>query len=433
MIKRIDFPRTAIFTFTAMLLTNGISPQDQSPLHLMRTEGTANGIASSGPTHGTVNIFLANKNGLVAVTDSRLSNSNSFVDSGQKLFKIDNRTICTIAGWFSDPGPVIRADADSGPGLPAYLAVPQIMNKFISETTPYFANLERTADVLGVEFMSALKAAAEIDKYAGIQPNHSESQITIAGFDDNQELHILQRNIVPIIDNGSIVDYRGVRLPTLTLNGTSGMISVIRGIPTTAQSILNGSHHLLSSDAILGYLKDSLAKDNGASLSLHDMEQIAKQIARVTAQEHSNEVGGPLQIAKLAAGKVASFEQPITVTYPVPTSIVDGRFEGASGKNVGQGFQNDSHNFILLLKGVTLINSGQKLDNAFIFGSTIDGCALTYGGSPNSILDKSNTVTNSTLTLLPGADADSQFIMQIKIDFPSLRIIDQQRPHTGHQ
>jgi len=53
-------------------------------------------------SHGTVNILLANKNGLVAVTDSMLTFSNgSHQPIGRKLFKIDDRTICTIAGSYT--------------------------------------------------------------------------------------------------------------------------------------------------------------------------------------------------------------------------------------------------------------------------------------------------------------------------------------------
>jgi hypothetical protein len=55
--------------------------------------------------HGTVNVLIGNKNGLVAVTDSRLSSNNVPVGFGQKLFQIDDHTILTIAGWYSVSGP----------------------------------------------------------------------------------------------------------------------------------------------------------------------------------------------------------------------------------------------------------------------------------------------------------------------------------------
>ena len=53
---------------------------------------------------GTVNIVLANANGIVALTDSNqtyMVGSEPFTHSkpGQKLFRIDDRTVCTIAGF----------------------------------------------------------------------------------------------------------------------------------------------------------------------------------------------------------------------------------------------------------------------------------------------------------------------------------------------
>jgi 20S proteasome alpha/beta subunit len=62
---------------------------------------------SQSPTRGTINILLANSNGMVLVTDSRASNrlGQKVKDRSQKLFKIDAAMVCSIAGFGSDPGP----------------------------------------------------------------------------------------------------------------------------------------------------------------------------------------------------------------------------------------------------------------------------------------------------------------------------------------
>ena len=75
---------------------------------------TAGGTRASSPTatrndhslikRGTVNILLANKNGLVAITDSKLVMGNDPAGYAQKLFRIDDHTLCTIAGWYSWSG-----------------------------------------------------------------------------------------------------------------------------------------------------------------------------------------------------------------------------------------------------------------------------------------------------------------------------------------
>ncbi len=83
----------------------------------------------SNSSHGTVNIFLANRNGLVAVTDSRLSNKYGAQGSGQKLFQVDDRTICAIAGFYMDQGPTL-GDFHGTPSHPGYLVISTILKEF---------------------------------------------------------------------------------------------------------------------------------------------------------------------------------------------------------------------------------------------------------------------------------------------------------------
>jgi len=95
---------------------------------------TAGGTRASSPTatrndhslikRGTVNILLANKNGLVAITDSKLVMGNDPAGYAQKLFRIDDHTLCTIAGWYSWSGPLI-----GGKVFPAYLSIPRVINR----------------------------------------------------------------------------------------------------------------------------------------------------------------------------------------------------------------------------------------------------------------------------------------------------------------
>ena len=47
--------------------------------------------------HGTINIVLANEKGIVVLTDSMitLGDGHQSPDPAQKLFKLDDRTVCT--------------------------------------------------------------------------------------------------------------------------------------------------------------------------------------------------------------------------------------------------------------------------------------------------------------------------------------------------
>jgi hypothetical protein len=79
------------------------------------------------------------------------------------------------------------------------------------------------------------------------------------------------------------------------------------------------------------------------------------------------------------------------------------------------------------MRGPTFSNVIQPLDNLILFGATFTHCHLVYLGSPRSVFDRSNTIVDSDLILLPGADPNSNFVQQIKRDFPTLHIVD----HTG--
>jgi 20S proteasome alpha/beta subunit len=57
---------------------------------------------------GTVNIALANANGIVLLTDSVQSHKEADVwhhlQPVQKLFRLDDKTVCSIAGFASEGG-----------------------------------------------------------------------------------------------------------------------------------------------------------------------------------------------------------------------------------------------------------------------------------------------------------------------------------------
>src|SRR5437773_8729278 len=56
--------------------------------------------------HGTINVALGNKNGIVVLTDSMLTTGDhQLPNPGEKLFKLDDHTVCAIAGFVSAPGP----------------------------------------------------------------------------------------------------------------------------------------------------------------------------------------------------------------------------------------------------------------------------------------------------------------------------------------
>src|ERR1700735_4007457 len=61
--------------------------------------------ADDGVSRGTINVVLANQNGIIALTDSMVTAGRKQLrEPAQKLFKLDDRTVCTIAGFLSSDG-----------------------------------------------------------------------------------------------------------------------------------------------------------------------------------------------------------------------------------------------------------------------------------------------------------------------------------------
>jgi hypothetical protein len=117
-------------------------------------------------SHGTINILLANENGLVAVTDSMLSTPDDRHYPGhQKLFLIDDKTIATMAGSYSRPGL-------GGKNQHFDLWIPNIMSRFASEQQklnqsnqglPYAMKFQRFEELFARQLTANLQAAILAD------------------------------------------------------------------------------------------------------------------------------------------------------------------------------------------------------------------------------------------------------------------------------
>jgi hypothetical protein len=387
--------------------------------------------------HGTVNVFLANKNGLVVVTDSRLSNGQGqWRDDGQKLFRIDDRTICAIAGWYSDLGPAVRSDEAGGPSYPASATVPDIIQMILSiipAEEMRSLSLERKMEILSSAFSFSLLTSYAIYNAAGVPQTPQQlagtSEITIAGYDDNGALLILQTDIVPDFRNGEVYQYKAVKKTAISVSKSSGLIKVFRGIPTVAVSLMDCSDISMHSDVMIAGFKDKLVMGRGESLSLSDMAIIAGELEKRTAQEFPRFVGGPQQVAEMSGSRITRFEEPVKQMAHIPRSII-GYISDFEGDLHGGGSWVVLHGGYgsYLAQRVKISNGRQALDKFIIFDSEFVNMKLTYSGFPASIFDRSNKVVNSTLTLLPGADLNSTFVRRIKADFPTLTIIDQTKP-----
>jgi hypothetical protein len=367
--------------------------------------------------HGTVNIILANPQGIVAVTDSMLSPSTlAHAQRGQKLFQIDSQTICTIAGWYSSTGPTI-----DGVHYPAFTAVSNVIRWFTA-ANPAMASLpiQKKIEVLANAVRFGLETMASVDMASGGLLSSQPSQITLAGFDSG---HLKIAQISLVLRRGEQgVTYEEQDESVREVN--NALIWAIAGVPQAAAPILDHPSFPRPSDPILQMYADAMAKDGGKSLTLEEMQQIAKALEYVTARRFSNIVGGLPEVAVIKDGK-AEVTAPFDNDQEPPTSpAIMMHFTHPQ-------LSRNAYGMLIAGPGAEFVEDGvfshignQQIDHIFFFRTTFDQCVLYYGGTPNFIFDRSNTVLNSKLVLYSAALLDSPGVKQIRADFPDLPIED---------
>lgn len=157
-------------------------------------------------SHGTINIVLANKNGLVSLTDSMLSYSDGRHQPGhQKLFQIDRKTVCLMAGTYGQPG---LNDENTSFAL----WVPNIMNRFAAQQQA----LEKAGRRLSFAMMFVrMKETFEHQLTANLQAYISADhpvdvaklepiELTLAGYDLDGVLKVGEVTLTPEQEPGGI-------------------------------------------------------------------------------------------------------------------------------------------------------------------------------------------------------------------------------------
>ena len=248
-----------------------------------------------GPVlHGTINVVIANGGGIVVLTDSMLTEtrqdahgqktSRQLPQPGQKLFRIDDHSVCAFAGF---------ASANTGP-LPDFLnSVSAIMGRFqdrLRETPPL--SISDKLELLEGLFKYYLTGIANIRSVTA-GTNYS-FELILAGFDLDGTAKIgrLVLGTTPeSVNSGEVLWPVEQYLRVFPV--ASQQILLVNGKTNVARQILRNPERWNKDTAIDAYER---ARRQNEAMTIEQMKAFAISLKRQTAKR-DREVGGPIQVA----------------------------------------------------------------------------------------------------------------------------------------
>jgi hypothetical protein len=354
--------------------------------------------ADGGVSHGTINVVLANQNGIVVLTDSIVTcGDRQQAEPAQKLFKLDDRTVCTVAGFLAAPGP---GDL--------YMASSALIHEYsqqISSNPPQTIRAHLTS--LAFLFKFLLSAIATIRDGTGSPTDlrDYESQLTIAGYDIDGIAKIGQVTLWTVPNGNSLT---AEVLEQSIKEVGKPFVFKLAGVDEVAERFLHYPD-LASDDPVLASYATSMQRDQGKSLSISDMKLLASQLAKYTTQKHPS-VGGDNQVAVLRDGEALNVKQrafPPLQKALVAFSIVVDSSIGAIGFPPGQ---------TLLFLRTKFDHMQTRIDGNYFFDSSFNNCTVRYDGAP-FYFDKSNKIANTSLILGPNVKPEDHQVQDLLRNF----------------
>ena len=358
--------------------------------------------------HGTINIALGNENGLVVLTDSMITDNGRPhpEQPSQKLFKLDDRTVCAIAGFAA-------ANAISAPPTSPTVSVPDlnsstsaIIHEYVrqSSTQSPQSIIERRRTLASLMNHQLSSIANVRDALGNPTPiNGYRFQLIVAGYDIDDKPKIGRitletknehASLMSSIDEASITDVE------------EKLVYSLNGMPDIAAQVLLNPESK-PNDAVINEYATSLRVNGGRSLTIEQMTELAKRLAFYTARAHP-EVGGPNQIAVLQKQQSVRIEQQKFPDPPRPLFhfglVVNSHFSYSSVGFAG----GVSYVFVRC----SWAGMKQEIDgNYFINNDFQDSFLLYDGGAAN--LGQSNRVVNSKLIVGPSVKPDDMTLKQL--------------------
>lgn len=361
--------------------------------------------------HGTINIVLANRNGIVVVTDSMQTRRDSrgresqVTIPAQKLFRLDDCTVCTVAGFGS-------ATISSAEEFNTEVAA--IIKQYADElkTRPSTVGMSEKLRSLGFLLEFHISAVASIRDALNSPAGNYRFQITVAGFDADGQAKVGSVG-------GDFAIYEGLEGRRSILFSQNKcflrrlereLTYEVAGQSAEAVKILRNPAVYSCEPALKG-LAASIVENKGEALSVQALQAIGEALIGRTSSVYSS-VGGQIQSAVLTAGRITNFEVPVVSTPDLPR-----RFSFFSGNKIVGKHPISAPTSTLLFVGNSWTGTrGISIDGHFFFGNTLRNCTVRYDGG-FARFDASNRVSDSALLLGPQVDQNTDFVRHLKNDF----------------
>lgn len=344
-------------------------------------------------SRGTVNIALANPNAIVLLTDSlesyRQANGWHHHAPVQKLFRLDDKTVCSIAGFGSEKGwPDPRLNVEVR-GI-----IADFQDQLMAHPVVGVDAKLRAIGFLVGHYIDVVANRMEVISAASAVPSNYDFQVIVAGYESDGQPKIEKLVITPLVPNAAKGRAYWSHTTKLELPRKEyGLSRLLGGITSFSSAVLDNPEQFPDSPAIQRYAR-SKRSDGRDLLTGGEIAALASAMAAQTARG-THFVGGADQIAVLSSGKIIKFDQPHFTEPPRPLKfalMVSPNIVGVDNLITTPG---------VLFLWIRTRFSGfwdprLRLDDQFFYGCEIRDSIVEYSGGLTDF-GPTNTVVDSML------------------------------------
>ena len=270
----------------------------------------------STQSHDSINIFLANRNGAVLLTDSRLSKRSPsgewerVSDDEKKLYKLDDRTVVSIADFYSNQG-CSFADHRSRCRKRQSTSVESLTNGF-THGKDWSMSVHEKSIALYKLLRSFLGPITEKKLKNCMWPvARPELQFIVVGYGSDGGLVAIKRVVSAVSGNRGDRSHRRVK-PHVDLEEIKTVgdefVFVTAGLTQFADERLRNPEHFPSEPGLAVYRAAKISNAR-SGMSLDEMRSLAQYLKQRSEEELNRRLGysltgGGLQSAILVGGHV---------------------------------------------------------------------------------------------------------------------------------